>query len=49
MEKYRFDDAYERVYVYDNEAACYLHAGTYLAYGIDSKMSDDEKAAKIET
>ena len=48
MEKYRFDDAYKRVYVYDNDAACYLHAGTYHAYGLTSNMTDEEKTREVE-
>lgn len=48
MDQYRFDDAYESVYVYDDEAKCYLHVGTYLAYGIDKKMSETEKLKIVE-
>ena len=47
MEKYRFDDAYSLVSVYDDEAECYLHAGTYFTYDINAKMSDAEKTAIV--
>lgn len=48
MDEYRFDDAYEKIYEYDNKARAYLFIGTYLAYGINAPMSDDVKVAAID-
>jgi len=41
-EKYRFDDAYEKVYEYDGKGA-YVFCGSYLAYGIEKNMTEAEK------
>jgi len=43
MEKYRFDDAYQKVYEYDEESSAYIHCGSYFAYGIKPKMSYEQK------
>ena len=48
MEKYRFDDAYEKVYEYDEAAQAYVFCGSYLAYGINSKMSEEEQLRIVE-
>ena len=46
IEQYRFDDAYEKVYEYDN--GTYIYFGSYFGLGITSEMSDDEKIEKCE-
>jgi len=46
MEKYRFDDAYGKVYEYENGA--YVYSGSYFGFGISSDMSDEEKIVKCE-
>lgn len=43
---YRFDDAYEKVYRLD--AGAYIFRGSYLAYGINSNMTDEEKTLEVE-
>ena len=48
MEKYRFDDAYSLVSVYDDEAECYLHIGSYLGCGINSAMDNATKVVLLE-
>jgi len=46
MEKYRFDDAYEKVYQYvDGD---YMFIGNYLAFGIDQSQTDAWKSQIIE-
>jgi hypothetical protein len=48
MEKYRFDDAYQKVYEYDPGQKAYLFVGTYLVFGITSKMSHKKKVSRVE-
>lgn len=48
MEKYRFDDAYQKVYEYDESAKCYVNIGSYFAFGIDAGMSESEKTQIVE-
>jgi len=43
-DRYRFDDAYRKVYEYDEDARAYIHIGSYLTFGITAKMSDKTKA-----
>ena len=43
MNKFRFDDAYKKVYEYDDDNKCYLFYGTYYACGITADMSNTEK------
>ena len=47
-DKYRFDDAYETVYVYDEDAKAYLSCGSYYAYGITSDMTEEEQIRIVE-
>jgi len=47
-DKYRFDDAYEKVYEYDVDSNAYIFTGSYLAYGITAKMSDEQKTQIVE-
>ena len=39
-DRYRFDDAYEKVYEYENGA--YFFIGNYIAFGINKSMSEEE-------
>jgi len=48
MNKYRFDDAYSKVYEYDEECNAYIFVGSYIAYGINAKMSEEEKTHIVE-
>ena len=48
MERYRFDDAYGKVYEYNGSAKAYLFIGSYFAFGITAKMSDAEKERIVE-
>jgi len=48
MEKYRFDDAYGKVYEYDANANAYIHCGSYLSFGITASMSEREKINRVE-
>jgi hypothetical protein len=47
-EQYRFDNACERVYEYDREANAYLNLGSYYAFGIKAKDSEQIKTSKVE-
>ena len=47
-DRYRFDDAYGKVYEYDNESKAYVFYGSYDACDIDASMSDETKQAIIE-
>jgi len=42
MDKYRFDDAYEKVFELDRDY--YVFIGTYRSFGIDPEMSDTQKS-----
>ena len=42
---FRFDDAYQKVYELTGNV--YVFIGTYLAYGITSSMSDEEKTNRV--
>ena len=44
--KYRFDNAYEKVY--ENHAFGYHYIGSYFAYGITKKMSYIEAEAIVD-
>jgi hypothetical protein len=48
MEKYRFDNAYQKVYEYDSDQKAYLFIGTYVAFGITSRMSEKKKTQIVE-
>lgn len=48
-DKYRFDDAYGKVYKYEQESNCYAFFGSYAAYGITAKMSDQKKTKIVES
>lgn len=48
MAKYRFDDTYEKVYEYDEEARAYIFCGSYLAYGITPEMSQEKQLQLVE-
>lgn len=48
MEKYRFDDAYGKVYEYNADARAYIHIGSYAAFGITTKMSEEKQIATVE-
>ena len=48
METYRFDDAYQKVYEYDQAARTYVFIGTYWAYSIVPDMEDQDKANAVE-
>jgi len=48
MNDYRFDNAYGKVYKYDNEAKGYIFRGSYHAYGLTADMPDAEKIREVE-
>ena len=48
MEKYRFDDAYGKVYEYDKNRGVYLFIGTYYAFSIKSYMTDKRKTSIVD-
>ena len=48
MDKYRFDDAYQKVYEYSSDARAFIFAGNYEYFGISSEQSDEEKAGLVE-
>lgn len=48
MRKYRFDNAYEKVYRYSKENHAYIYIGSYIAYGITKKMSYKQAVKKVE-
>ena len=48
-EKYRFDDAYEKVYEYDKDSNSYINLGSYHAFGIDKSMSETEMIEIVES
>jgi len=45
-DRYRFDEAFEKVYEYEDGA--YFFIGTYLGFGLDKSMTDEEKTAILE-
>jgi hypothetical protein len=49
VKKYRFDDAYSKVYEYDENAMAYIFIGTYYAFGIKTNMQEKEKIEKVES
>ena len=48
-EKYRFDDAYEKVYEYDKDSNSYINIGSYHAFGIDKSMTETEMIETVES
>jgi len=48
MERFRFDDDYRKVYEFDEDANAYMHVGSYLAFGIDAGMDDNEKIKMVD-
>ena len=44
---YRFDDAYESVYEYDESASAYVYLMSYLSAGIDSTQALAMKVRRI--
>ena len=46
MDRFRFDDNYEKIYEYENGA--YVFIGSYFSYGITKKMKDAKKIKIIE-
>ena len=44
---YRFDDAYESVYEYDENAGAYVYLMSYLSAGIDSTQALAMKVRRI--
>jgi len=48
MDKYRFDDAYGKVYEYDETQRAYIFCGTYFAYGIKANMPESKKVLLVE-
>jgi len=45
--KYRFDDSTGKVYKFSDGHRCYVYIGSYLAYGINPRMSDKAKERKV--
>lgn len=43
MEKYRFDDVWEKVFEYNHDAG-YVFIGSYYAFGITADMTYEDKA-----
>lgn len=43
MKRFRFDDAYGKVYEYDEDAQAYVFYASYFACGIKADMSENEK------
>ena len=48
MDRFRFDDAYGKVYKYDKTQSAYIFRGSYLAYGLNADMDDAEKIREVE-
>jgi len=48
MKKWRLDDAYGKVYEYDEDSNAYIFYCTYFAAGIKDSMSECEKIRLIE-
>lgn len=46
--KYRFDNAYQKVYEYDKELHCYIFIGMYSAFDITLGMCELEKIEQVE-
>ena len=49
MEKYRFDDDYEKVYIYDNSANAYVFIGSYFAFGLQWTMTDTTMISIVDS
>lgn len=47
-DKYRFDDAYRRVYKYNSGANAYIHLCSYLQADIKSNMRESTKTARAD-
>ena len=47
-ERYRIDDAYEKVYEYNEDQNAYIFIGSFLSFGITKKMSTKKQIEKIE-
>ena len=47
-EKYKFDNAYESIYEWNDNANAYLFLGSYYSFGITKEMSHAEAVAIIE-
>ena len=45
--EFRFDDAYESVYAYDDDANAYVYLLSYLSAGIDSTQALATKVRRI--
>ena len=43
MEYFRIDDAYEKVYSYDEESKSYVFYATFYALGINKEMSHEKQ------
>jgi len=48
MKKYRIDNAYNKVYKYDDESESYFFYGSFYAIGIDPEMTEAEQIEIIE-
>jgi len=47
MNEFRFDDAYESVYEYDDSAGAYVYLMSYLSAGIDSTQALATKVRRV--
>ena len=45
--EFRFDDAYESVYTYDDDAGAYVYLMAYSSAGIDSTQAMATKVRRI--
>ncbi len=48
MDRYRFDDAYCKVYEYDSSRKAYLFLGSYYAFEITARMTTRKKVRIVE-
>jgi hypothetical protein len=46
MKRFRFDDACEKVYEYDEDAQAYVFYASYFACEIEANMSENEKISR---
>jgi hypothetical protein len=46
--RYRFDDAYQKVYEYSAEHDAYIYVSTYVKSGIDGRWGEERKVQQME-
>ena len=48
MDKFRFNDQTQEIHKYCESRDAYLLLGTYIAFWLDTDMSDDQKTLQVK-